>query len=98
LYEGNVSLSSKYLGINDKAVNANLIDGINSTQLARTDVNATFNQGVTVSGAINANGGIYENGQALSSKYLGISGTAANSSLLDGIDSSSFFGQGYTVL
>jgi len=39
--EGGTNLSSKYLGINNKAADSNLLDGINSTQFLRSDQNDT---------------------------------------------------------
>lgn len=41
-------------------------------------------------GNLTATGNIYEGGTALSSKYLGLSAKAADSNLLDGLDSSAF--------
>ena len=43
-----------------------------------------------VTGSLSSTGAIYEGGTSLVSKYLGISAKAADSNLLDGIDSTSF--------
>jgi hypothetical protein len=56
LYENNQALNQRYLAIGAKAADADKIDGINSAQLARTDVDETFDQSLTVAGDLNANG------------------------------------------
>jgi len=58
LYENNVSLSSKYLGISAKAADSNLLDGIDSSQFLRSDVSdimlgALTNKGIILN-AINS--------------------------------------------
>ena len=103
LYENGVALSSKYVAIGAKASDADKLDGINSTQFARTDVSETFGSSVTVQGATHANGGVlvdgkwvasadgktlYENGQSLSAKYLGINAKAKDADKIDNLDSS----------
>ncbi|MNH08601.1 hypothetical protein D3C79_680230 [compost metagenome] len=105
LYEGGVALASKYLGISAKAADADKLDGIDSTQFARRDAANTltgyntFNAGINVYNGLLVNGAriasndgavLYEGGTALSSKYLGKNDTAANSNLLDGLDSTAF--------
>jgi hypothetical protein len=114
--EGGTALGSKYLGINAKAADSELLDGLNSSIFMRatadsnnfyglTDPNGSTSQWIrtTSSGlipdAVTANTSsalgtsswqfakiygvtIYENGTALSSKYLGSGATAANSSKL----------------
>ncbi|MBQ1784176.1 MAG: hypothetical protein II007_11035 [Gammaproteobacteria bacterium] len=103
LYEGGVSLSTKYLGKNDKATDADRLDGIDSNLFARRDTANTFTGTNTFNGRIDLNGGtyaggklvisadgnvLYEAGQALSARYLGINAKAKDADLLDGQDSS----------
>ena len=105
LYENNVALSNKYLGINSKAKDADKLDGIDSNSFARRDANNNFSGFQTFSNYINANGGLkvdgkwiassngvtlYENGVALSSKYLAKTATAANANKLGNIVASKF--------
>lgn len=61
LKENGTDLSAKYLGINAKAVDAELLDGFNSTQFARTDVAESFDAGVTFNGLATFN---YNNASA----------------------------------
>lgn len=106
LYENGAALSSKYLGINAKAVsagtadnatnaaNADKLDGLDSTAFAQLAKDNTYTGKNTFTQAIYADGGLivdgktvvsadgstlYENGIALSTKYLGINSTAADS-------------------
>ncbi|MEH6454809.1 MAG: hypothetical protein V7749_00675 [Cocleimonas sp.] len=114
LYENNVSLSSKYLGINakadsaisaDHAINADKLGNVTASSFARRDANNTFtsnntfnktvalNGGVTVDGkqVISADGStLYESGQALNTRYLGINATAKNSDKLGNVASSNY--------
>jgi hypothetical protein len=59
LYENNVALSNKYLGKTAKAADADKLDGVNSTQFARTDIAETFNSNLTVNGRIYAKNGVH---------------------------------------
>ncbi len=105
LYEKGQALSSRYLGINGKAVDADKLDGIDSSQFARQDAANVFSQTNTFNGRVDANAGVYadgklvvsangatlyEGGVALASKYLAINGKAADADKLDGIDSTQF--------
>ncbi len=101
----NQDLDARYLKIGAKAADADKLDGIDSTQFARRDTANAFTGTQTFNNAINANGGVkvggkwiasadgatlYENGVALSSKYLAIGAKAADADKLDGIDSTQF--------
>lgn len=117
LYENGAALSSKYLGINAKAVsagtadnatnaaNADKLDGLDSTAFAQLAKDNTYTGKNTFTQAIYADGGVivdgktvvsadgstlYENGMALSTKYLGINSTAADSKKLGGVDAGNF--------
>ena len=117
LYENGAALSSKYLGINAKAVsagtadnatnaaNADKLDGLDSTAFAQLAKDNTYTGKNTFTQAIYADGGLivdgktvvsadgstlYENGIALSTKYLGINSTAADSKKLGGVDAGNF--------
>lgn len=105
LYEKGVPLSQKYLGINDKAKDSDKLDGLDSTEFARLAFDNTYTGRNTFNGRVDMNGGLYaggkivvsadgntlyEGGQALSSKYLGIKAKAADSDKLDGLDSTAF--------
>lgn len=54
---------STYLGIAAKAADSELLDGVDSTNYARTDVEETFDSSVGVGGAVPA--GDFDNGKAL---------------------------------
>ncbi|MNU41651.1 hypothetical protein D3C71_303920 [compost metagenome] len=103
LYEGGVALASKYLAIDGKAADTALLDGLDSSQFGRRDAANTwtagnqFNAGINVLSGLKAGGTLiadgsqlYEGGTGLANKYLGKTATAANTQLLDGIDSSAF--------
>ncbi|HDX8429684.1 TPA: hypothetical protein RQN23_004410 [Aeromonas veronii] len=98
LSEAGQSLDSRYLGLNAKAADSALLDGLAASaygQLAVANIfsqRATFTQGLRVNGAISStgtavanNGQWFEGGQALTLRYLGIHGKAADSKLLDGL-------------
>ncbi|WP_323947076.1 hypothetical protein [Aeromonas hydrophila] len=100
LSEAGQTLDSRYLGINAKAADTALLDGLAASafgQLAAENVfsqRATFNQGLQVNGnllsggtMVASNGQWFEGGQALSLRYLGIHGKAADTALLDGVSS-----------
>ncbi|RWT77732.1 hypothetical protein, partial [Aeromonas caviae] len=100
-YEGGVALASKYLAISGKAADTALLDGLDSSLFGRRDAANTwtggnqFNAGINVLSGLKAGGTLvadgsqlYEGGIGLASKYLGKTATAANTQLLDGIDSS----------
>jgi hypothetical protein len=53
IYENGTLLSSKYLGAGAKAVDSNLLDGINSSQFLRSDTSDTLSGSLTVTGEIN---------------------------------------------
>ncbi len=102
--ENGQALADKYLGITAKAVDADLLDGVDIQQIARTDVNETFNANVTIDGVLGANGGLtvngaqiissdgtlYQGGVPISDLFLSAGGQAEDSDLLDGLDSSQF--------
>jgi hypothetical protein len=108
LYEDGVSLDTKYLGINAKAVsaiNADKLGDVAASSFARKDSDNTFTKGNTFTQSVALNGGVtvdgkqvisadgstlYENGQALSTRYLGINATAKNSEKLGDVAASSF--------
>lgn len=98
LSEAGQSLDSRYLGLNAKAADSALLDGLAASaygQLAVANIfsqRATFAQGLRVNGAISSagtvvanNGQWFEGGQALTLRYLGVHGKAADSKLLDGL-------------
>ena len=100
LSEAGQTLDSRYLGINAKAADTTLLDGLAATafgQLAAANTfsqRATFTQGLRVNGNLSSggtmvasNGQWFEGGQALNLRYLGIHGKAADSALLDGVSS-----------
>ena len=100
LSEAGQTLDSRYLGINAKAADSALLDGLASSafgQLAAANTfsqRATFTQGLRVNGNLSSggtmvasNGQWVEGGQALTLRYLGIHGKAADSALLDGVSS-----------
>ncbi|MFM5295128.1 hypothetical protein ACEUAI_12980 [Aeromonas veronii] len=103
LSEAGQTLDSRYLGINAKAVDSALLDGLASSaygQLAVANVfsqRATFTQGLRVNGNLSSggtmvasNGQWFEGGQALTLRYLGINGKAADTARLDGLSSGQF--------
>jgi hypothetical protein len=49
-----INLDSRYLGITAKAADANLLDGLNSTQFLRSDASDSMTGNLTVSGTVNA--------------------------------------------
>jgi hypothetical protein len=86
-------------------LDADKLDGVNSTQFARRDAVNTFTKANAFNAAIQANGGLtvdgkavisadgsilYENNVALVNKYLGKLAKAADSEKLDGINSTQF--------
>lgn len=98
--EGGILLRDKYLGIGAKAVDSDKLDGLDSTAFAQREAANTFTGVNTFTQMVNANGGLsvdgkvvissdgstlYENGVALSSKYLGKNDTAQDSYKLGGI-------------
>lgn len=56
LYEGGVPLAKKYLGKNDKAADAELLDGVDSSYFARRDAANTFSGSNSFSGDIKVGG------------------------------------------
>ncbi|WP_330544777.1 hypothetical protein V0242_24660 (plasmid) [Aeromonas hydrophila] len=105
LYERGIALDTLYLGIADKAADTDKLDGLDSTQFGRRDLANTFTKQAQFNGRMDINNGLYaggnqvlnatgttfyEGGVALASKYLAISGKAADTALLDGLDSSLF--------
>lgn len=103
LSEAGQTLDSRYLGINAKAADSGLLDGLASSaygQLAVANVfsqRATFTQGLRVNGNLSSggtmvasNGQWFEGGQALTLRYLGINGKAADTARLDGLSSGQF--------
>jgi hypothetical protein len=89
----------------DNALNADKLGNVAAAQYARRDADNTFtktntftqsvalNGGVTVDGkqVVSADGStLYENGVALSSRYLGINATAKDSAKLGGVAAGSF--------
>jgi hypothetical protein len=65
LYENSEPLGSKYLGINATAKNADLIGGLAASQLARRDIDPSFQNQVTVAGRIYAHNGLHINNEWL---------------------------------
>ncbi|MFQ2234813.1 hypothetical protein ACK32R_03735 [Aeromonas dhakensis] len=107
LFEAGQALDSRYLGINAKAADSDLLDGLTASaygQLAAANTfsqQATFSQGLQVNGnlmsggtTVASNGQWFEGGQALTLRYLGINGKAANSALLDGVSAGQFAQRG----
>jgi hypothetical protein len=107
LFEAGQALDSHYLGINAKAADSDLLDGLTASaygQLAAANTfsqQATFSQGLQVNGnlmsggtTVASNGQWFEGGQALTLRYLGINGKAANSALLDGVSAGQFAQRG----
>ncbi|GIU20917.1 hypothetical protein [Shewanella sp. MBTL60-007] len=105
IVQNGMTLGQTYLGINAKAVDAEKLDGLDSSAFAQRSATNTFsgvnsftrelnaNGGVKVDGrwVISANGStIYENGQALNARYLGKNAKAVDSDKLDGLDSTAF--------
>ncbi|HDX8426034.1 TPA: hypothetical protein RQN23_000710 [Aeromonas veronii] len=100
LSEAGQTLDSRYLGINAKAADTALLDGLAATafgQLAAANTfsqRVTFTQGLRVNGNLSSGGSMvasngqwFEGGQALTLRYLGINGKAADTALLDGLSS-----------
>ena len=105
LFDGGQALDKKYLGINAKAVDSELLDGLTSqaiavlardntqTKLNRFDGQTHVNSGLYASNALvmNAVGGSwFEAGVALKDKYLGINDKAVDSAALDGISAAGY--------
>ncbi|MFM5297313.1 hypothetical protein ACEUAI_24130, partial [Aeromonas veronii] len=101
-FESGVALKDKYLGLNAKAADSAALDGISAAGYAQLlgqnvfQARQQFNQGINVnadllsSGVVIArSGNLYEGGTLLRDKYLSITGKAADSDKLDGIDSPS---------
>jgi len=91
LYEDGLALSDKYLGISATAKNSDKLGDVAASSFARRDVDNTYNGKNIFNSAVYANGGLitagkwvvsadgstlYESGEALSSKYLGIKSKA----------------------
>lgn len=96
--ESGILLRDKYLGIGAKAADADKLDGLDSTAFAQRGTANTFTGVNTYTQALKADGGLtvdgknvvsadgttlYENGTALSSKYLGINAKAASAVTAD---------------
>ncbi len=79
--ENGQALSDKYLYINDKAVDAHLIDGIDSHQLARTDINNIFD------GENNFNNSVVYKGIELDERFYNTGEAVSNATALNGVDS-----------
>ncbi|HDX8429683.1 TPA: hypothetical protein RQN23_004409 [Aeromonas veronii] len=103
LSEAGQTLDSRYLGINAKAADSALLDGLASSafgKLAAANTfsqRATFTQGLRVNGNLSSGGTIvasngqwFEGGQALTLRYLGIHSKAADTARLDGLSSGQF--------
>lgn len=104
LYYQNQDTDSRYLGINAKATDAALLDGIQSSQFARRDVSNTFTQAQTFQNRLYANaeifaggnrvvdgaGRLYFGGQNTDARYLGINATANNADHLGGVHASAY--------
>ncbi|MGI2023769.1 hypothetical protein [Shewanella glacialipiscicola] len=103
--ESGILLRDKYLGIGAKAADADKLDGLDSTAFAQRGAANTFTGINTFTQAIRADGGIsaggktvvsadgstlYENGVALSSKYLGKNETAQDAHKLGGVAAASY--------
>lgn len=88
LFEDGQILSSRYYRKGTKVSDSDKLDGINSNQFARTDVDEIFINKVSFNGEVRLNGTAYYKGKELDSRFYNTGEKVGNANKIDGIDSS----------